>query len=103
MEDCKTCNMDTGRSAHHDRETKDALIKRLNRIEGQIRGVKRMIEEDVYCDGVLNQITSIRAALAGVATSLLDAHVRSCVKEQILNGEEEVIPELIATIRRMIK
>lgn len=102
MGKCKACTVDTGKSAHHDRETKDALIKRLNRIEGQIRGVKQMIQEDVYCDGVLNQITSIRSALAGVSTALLDAHIRSCVKEQILQGEDEVISELLVTIRRMI-
>ncbi|MEM5948110.1 metal-sensitive transcriptional regulator [Spirochaetia bacterium 38H-sp] len=102
METCQSCSIEE-RHAHHDKETKDALIKRLNRIEGQIRGIKKMIEEDVYCDGILNQITSVRAALSGVSTLLLDAHIRSCVKEQIMSGEEGVIPELIATIRRMIK
>ncbi len=91
------------RKSHHSEEEKQNLAKRLNRIEGQVRGVKKMIENDTYCDDVLNQITSIRAALAGVETLLLGAHIRSCVKEQLAEGRDEVIDELTLTIKKMLK
>lgn len=89
--------------AHHPEKTKLNIINRLKKIEGQIRGIARMIEEDVYCDEVLNQITSAEAALNGVRKLLLEAHIRSCVVEQIENGRYEVIEELMTTIGRMTR
>ena len=80
-----------------------ALDRRLARIEGQIRGVRTMVETDVYCDDVLNQITSVQAALGGVGMLLLEHHVKSCVAEQLAEGKTEVIDELMATIRKMKK
>jgi DNA-binding FrmR family transcriptional regulator len=62
-----------------------------------------MIEEDVYCDDVLTQISSIRSALSSTATLLLEAHMKSCVIEQIKSGDDEVIDELLLTIKRMMK
>jgi CsoR family transcriptional regulator, copper-sensing transcriptional repressor len=99
-EKCNVCGM---RDAHHSEQTKKDLVTRLNRIEGQIRGISRMISEDVYCDDVLNQITSINSALNGVKKLLLEAHIKSCVTEQIQEGKLEVIDELMKTIERMIK
>jgi DNA-binding FrmR family transcriptional regulator len=90
------------RAAHHSGETKRALVNRLRRIEGQIRGIARMVEEDVYCDDVLNQVTSVEAALNGVRRRLLEAHIRSCVVEQIAEGELDVVDELMKTIERMV-
>jgi len=84
-----------------DEKTVRELTNRLNRIEGQIRGIKRMIEEGVYCDDVLNQIASIQSALNGVAKMLLEKHIRNCVKEQLNAGDDEVINELMATISRL--
>ena len=78
-------------------------MNRLKRIEGQVRGITRMIEEDVYCDDVLNQISSIGAALYGVRRILLEAHIRSCVVEQIKEGQLSVIDELMITIGKMTK
>jgi len=95
--------MEHCRKAHHSPEFKEGLIKRLNRIEGQIRGIKRMIEEDVYCDDVLNQITSIRSSLAGVQEQLLAGHIQTCVFDQIREGNTEVVEELTETIRRMLR
>ena len=91
----------TARKAHHPEQTKTNLGNRLRRIEGQIRGIGRMVEADVYCDDILNQITSVEAALSGVRRELLEAHIRSCVVDQIEEGRYEVIDELMRTIGRM--
>ncbi|MDH5655095.1 MAG: metal-sensitive transcriptional regulator [Spirochaetia bacterium] len=91
------------KKAHHSDKTKKALADRLNRIEGQIRGISRMVEEDIYCDDILHQIFSVESALAGVKKSLLESHLKSCVLDQIKNGDEEVIDEFMNTIRKMLK
>jgi DNA-binding FrmR family transcriptional regulator len=91
------------RKSHHSEKTKKNLITRLNRIEGQIRGVKGMIERDVYCDDILNQIAAIQAALNSVARLLLDAHLKSCVVERIHSGDEDVLDELLTTIHKLMK
>ncbi len=86
----------------HDEKTVQELTNRLNRIEGQIRGIKRMIEEGVYCDNVLNQIASTQSALNGVTRLLLEKHIKSCIKGQLKAGDDEVIGELMKTIARLI-
>lgn len=93
----------TERKSHHSEKTKNNLISRLNRIEGQIRGVKGMIERDVYCDDVLNQIAAIQAALNSVGRLLLEGHMKSCVVERIQAGEHEVIDELLVTMNKLMK
>jgi DNA-binding FrmR family transcriptional regulator len=98
----ETKNNERGnRKAHHPEQTKVSLVNRLRRIEGQIRGIARMVESDVYCDDILNQITSVEAALSGVRKGLLEAHIRSCVVDQIEEGRYQVIDELMRTIGRM--
>ena len=92
----------TGRTAHHDERFKEEMVKRLNRIRGQVGGISRMIAEDVYCDDILNQISSVSSALNGVKRRLLEAHVRSCVVEQIEAGETGVVDELMTTIKKML-
>ncbi len=85
-------------------ETKQKLKARLNRIEGQIRGINNMVEKDAYCDDILNQIASVRAALAGVSKQVLEGHLKHCVVEGIKEGrEEQVVEELIATLNKMMK
>ncbi|KMQ50087.1 Repressor CsoR of the copZA operon [Chitinispirillum alkaliphilum] len=91
------------RKAHHSDLSKKNLTSRLNRIEGQIRGAKRMIETDTYCDDVLNQLASIQSALSGVSGLLIEYHIKSCVVEQIREGDTEVIDQLMKTIRRMAR
>ena len=91
------------RKAEHTNDLKGALIKRLNRIEGQIRGIKKMVEEDIYCDEILHQIMSAKASLDGVSKELLKAHINSCVVRQIKEGKDEVVDELMVTIKKMIK
>jgi DNA-binding FrmR family transcriptional regulator len=91
------------RTSHHSDKMKGNLQSRLNRIEGQIRGVKSMIEKDTYCDDVLNQIAAIQSALNGVGKLLLEGHIKSCVVERIQAGENEVIDELLTTVQKLMK
>ena len=93
----------TNRKAHHNEIFKKKLKNRLNRIEGQVRGVNKMIEEDIYCDDILTQISSIRSALNGTAALLLEAHMKSCVIDQLSEGKIEVIDELLITVKKMMK
>jgi len=79
------------------------LSSRLNRIEGQVRGINKMVMADVYCDDVLHQILSVEAALTGIKKMLLEAHMKSCIIEQIKNDDTTVIDELMTTIGKMIK
>ena len=97
------CEPDNERKSHHSDKTKSNLIARLNRIEGQIRGVKGMIEKDTYCDDVLNQIAAVQSALNGVGKLLLEGHMKSCVVERIQAGEHEVIDELLITVNKLMK
>ncbi|MDA3941061.1 MAG: metal-sensitive transcriptional regulator [Spirochaetia bacterium] len=91
------------RTAHHPYETKSDMIVRLKKIEGQIRGISKMIEENIYCDDILNQFLSVDAAINGVRKTLLEAHMKSCIVDQIQEGKLQVIDELITTIGKMTK
>lgn len=85
-------------------EIKKKLKVRLNRIEGQIKGIHNMIEKDAYCDDILNQISSVRAALGGVSKLILEGHLKHCVVDEIKAGKEEkIIEELIHTLDKMLK
>lgn len=91
------------RKSHHSEDTKNNLVSRLNRVEGQIRGIKGMIEKDTYCDDVLNQIAAAQSALNSVGRLLLEGHMKSCVVERIEAGETEVIDELLITVNKLLK
>lgn len=91
------------RKANHPYATKQNMINRLKRIEGQIRGISRMIEEDVYCDDILNQFLSVEAAINGVRKTLLEAHIKGCVVNNINAGNLEIVDELITSIGKMTK
>ncbi|MCT4619393.1 MAG: metal-sensitive transcriptional regulator [Marinisporobacter sp.] len=90
---------------HVDRPEKinNALIKRLNRIEGQVRGIKGMIERGVYCDDVLTQIAAVQSAMKGVSKLLLESHMHTCIIDRIKSDDEDVVDEFLKTIERMIK
>lgn len=104
QEDSTCCSHDhSERKSHHSDQVKSNLISRLNRIEGQVRGVKGMIEKDTYCDDVLNQIASIQSALNGVGKLLLEHHMKSCVIERIQEGDTEVLKELMTTMNKLMK
>ncbi|TLS50970.1 metal-sensing transcriptional repressor [Paenibacillus antri] len=91
------------RKSHHSDKVKSNLISRLNRIEGQVRGVRGLIEKDTYCDDVLNQIASIQSALNGVGKLLLEHHMKSCVVERIQEGDTDAIDELLVTVNKLMK
>jgi DNA-binding FrmR family transcriptional regulator len=81
---------------------KKDLQDRLRRIEGQVRGLQRMVDEDTYCIDVLTQLNSVNAALKAVGMGLLDAHVRHCVRESIEQGQgDEKVEELMAAVGRL--
>jgi DNA-binding FrmR family transcriptional regulator len=81
---------------------KKDLQDRLRRIEGQVRGLQRMVEEDTYCIDILTQLNSVNAALKAVGMGLLDAHVRHCVRESIEQGQgDEKVEELMAAVGRL--
>ncbi len=100
-DEMSTCCAD--KKSHHNEELKKKLKNRLNRIEGQVRGINKMVEEDIYCDDILTQISSIRSALSGTANLLLEAHMKSCIIDQLSEGKTEVIDELLVTIKKMMK
>jgi len=80
---------------------KKAVSDRLRRIEGQVRGIERMVEEDQYCIDILTQVNSAASALKSVGMGLLDDHVRHCVKESIETGDsDEKVEELLAVVAR---
>ena len=87
----------------HSEKVKQNLVSRLNRIEGQVRGIKRLVETDTYCDDVITQIAAIQAALNSVAKLLLEGHLRDCVVERVQNGDLAVIDELLLTIHKLMK
>jgi len=93
----------TDRKSHHSEKTKSNLTNRLNRIEGQIRGIKGLIEKDTYCDDVLNQVASVQSALNGVGRLLLEHHLRSCVIDRIQEGDTKVVTELLETMNKLMK
>lgn len=88
-----------------DKEGKDYqdLIKRLNRIEGQVRGVKKMLEEDRYCVDILTQVSAITCGLNAFNKKLLANHIKSCVVEDIRKGDDGVVDELCETLQKLMK
>ena len=99
-QDC--CNT-TEIKSHHSLKVKSNLTSRLNRIEGQIRGIKGLIERDTYCDDVITQISAAQAALNSVAKILLEVHLKTCVLERIQKGDDEVLDEVLVTIQKLMK
>ena len=85
-----------------EKEYKD-LINRLNRIEGQIRGIKAMVEKDAYCPDILNQVSAANAALNSFNRVLLSNHIKTCVKKDVLEGKDETLDELVATMQKLMK
>ncbi len=82
---------------------KDALLRRLNRIEGQVRGIARMVDEDRYCIDILTQIGAVQSAVEQVALGLVDGHVRHCVVPAADDESEARANELMAAVRRLMK
>jgi len=96
---CCCCNRKKERS---EQEYKD-LINRLSRIEGQIRGIKRMLDEDCYCPDIITQVAAANAALNSFNKVLLANHIKTCVADDIRTGKDETIDELLNTLQKLMK
>lgn len=100
MEEKTCCSHKT--KERSEKEYKD-LIHRLNRIEGQVRGIRGMVEKDAYCTDILVQVAAITAALNSFNKVLLENHIRSCVVCDIRDGKEETLDELVETLKRLMR
>ncbi|GFI51436.1 copper-sensing transcriptional repressor CsoR [Lachnospiraceae bacterium] len=85
-----------------EKEYKD-LVNRLSRIEGQVRGIKKMVENDAYCPDILIQVSAVNAALNSFNRVLLANHIRTCVTNDIREGKSETVDELVATLQKLMK
>ena len=88
---------------HRSEEQKKALKNRLKRIEGQIRGIEKMIDEDAYCTDIIQQTLSASSALDGFNQHLLSNHIKGCVTSGIKSGDEEIVDELLIMLRKLMK
>ena len=91
------------KTKHRSEEEYKTLINRLSRIEGQVRGVRKMVENDAYCVDILTQVSAIQAALNGFNRELLANHIRTCVMDDIRNGNDEIVDELVQTLQKLMK
>jgi DNA-binding FrmR family transcriptional regulator len=98
MSECN-CN----RTTHRSEDEVKALSNRCSRIEGQIRGIKGMLEKDVYCDDILNQIAAAQSALNALSRVILERHIKTCVIDRIQDGEPEVVDEFMLTLEKLMK
>ena len=96
---CGCCKKTTARST----EEQKKLIHRLNRIEGQICGIRKMVENNAYCTDILMQSAAVNAAVNPFNKELLASHIRGCVSRDIREGKDEVIDELVATLQKLMK
>ena len=96
---CECCGKTTKRSE----EERKKLTHRLNRIEGQIRGIRKMVEKDEYCADILIQSAAVNAAVNAFNKELLASHIRGCVARDIRDGKDEVLDELVATLQKLMK
>ncbi len=107
--DCETCGKGTGcgdcclKTKERSAEEYKKLVNRLNRIEGQIRGIKGMVENSAYCVDIMVQVAAVNAALNAFNKELLSNHIRTCVAEGIRNGDEQVVDELLETLKKLMR
>lgn len=99
MEECPACRKTRVRSG----EEMKKLCNRLSRIEGQVRGLREMLQRDVYCTDILVQVSAVNAALNSFSRELLSEHLRTCVAENLRQGNDEVIEELVGVFQKIMK
>ena len=99
----RNCPMCSQRKKERSPEEYKKLINRLSRIEGQIRGIRSMVESCAYCPDILVQAAAVNAAVNAFNKELLASHIRTCVVEDIRGGKDEVIDELVATLQKLMK
>ena len=109
QEDHTTAPQDTAasdcccRHKHREQPELNSLLRRLSRIEGQVRGVRGMVEKEAYCTDILIQVSAIQSALNAFSRELLANHIRTCVVQDIQSGKLEVVDDLVSTIQKMMK
>ena len=99
VKQCECCHKTKNRSE----EEYKALINRLNRIEGQIRGIKGMVENNAYCTDIIMQVAAANAALNAFNKVLLENHIKTCVAEDIKAGKNETVDDLLRTLQKLMK
>ena len=99
MNDCCCEN----RQKHRTGDEKRALANRLSRIEGQIRGLRGMLDRDAYCTDILTQVSAVQSAINSFSKELLASHIRSCVVDDIRQGKDEVVDDLVTTLQKLMK
>ena len=99
----KKCCCCSQRKKERTPEEYTKLIHRLNRIEGQIRGIRGMVENNAYCPDILVQSAAVTAAMNAFNKELLASHIRTCVAQDIRDGKDEVIDELVGTLQKLMK
>ena len=99
----KKCCCCSQRKKERTPEEYTKLIHRLNRIEGQIRGIRGMVENNAYCPDILMQSAAVTAAMNAFNKELLASHIRTCVAQDIRDGKDEVIDELVSTLQKLMK
>ncbi len=102
MEEQKECCCSHKTKERTEKEYKD-LINRLSRIEGQVRGIRKMVESDCYCPDILVQVSAVNAALNSFNKVLLANHIRTCVAEDIREGKDETIDELVTVLQKLMR
>lgn len=80
-----------------------SLKNRLSRIEGQVRGISKMVDESAYCPDILTQVSAVQSALSAFSKELLASHIRTCVSEDIRSGNGDTVEELVKTVERLMK
>ncbi len=95
--------MDCCKKTYRSGEDKKKLLNRLSRIEGQLRGIRKMLEEDAYCIDILTQTSAVGSAVSALSREIAAGHIRGCVTRGVRDGDGEVIDELIESLERLIK
>ncbi len=91
------------RVTYRSQKMKASLLSRLNRAEGQVRGIKGMIEKECYCNDILNQVFAVQSAMKSVAMLLMESHMKNCIVNRINEGDVEIVDELLLTIEKFVK
>ena len=99
----ETCPYCSGKTKKRDEKEYKDLMNRLKRIEGQVRGVEGMLEKDAYCTDILMQVSAITSALNSFNKALLANHMKTCVVDNIREGKDDVIDELVVTLQKLMK
>ena len=101
--DNKEKNIDNKKTTMRTEEERKKLIHRLNRIEGQIRGIKGMVEKNDYCTDILMQSAAVNAAINAFNKEIIASHIKGCVATGVKNGDDEVIDDLVVTLQKLMK